>query len=154
MTTTKVWLPPGDWYEESTGVVHSAKADTGSVLTKAYDISETPVFVRAGAIIPTVPLQDGDTIGVASRQYTDLEFNIYPGATSGSVRVYEDDGNTTAYLTDGFAYLNASYAVSGSDLTFSAKMDTVGSPTDPSVTPTTRSMTLRIKSASAPAKVR
>jgi hypothetical protein len=66
--TTTVWLPPGAWVEESTSVTHTGAAGTGSLLTKAYDISETPVFVRAGAVVPTIRLSAGDSIGVAARQ--------------------------------------------------------------------------------------
>lgn len=68
MATTSVWLPPGQWYERDTAVVHTGAADGSSVLTKAYPLNEVPVFVRAGAMIPTLPLVDGDTVGVAMRQ--------------------------------------------------------------------------------------
>lgn len=154
MTTTTVWLPPGAWYEESTGVVHTGADSTGTALTKAYDLSETPVFVRAGAIVPTIRVTDGDTIGVAGRQYTNVEFAVYPGSTEGKTRVYEDDGSTTNYVHGSYAYLDASYTVDGSTLTFTAQMDSEGTPSDASVTPNTRQMSLRIKSASAPSQVR
>ena len=154
VTTTTVWLPPGNWYEESTGVVHTGADATGTTLTKAYDISETPVFVRAGAIVPSIRVTDGDTVGVAGRQYTNVEFAVYPGSTKGKTRVYEDDGSTTNYVHGSYAYLDASYTVDGSELTFTAQMDSEGTPSDASVTPNTRQMSLRIKSASAPSQVR
>ena len=62
-----------------------------------YALHEIPVLVRAGAIITTLPSVVGDTIGVASRQYTSLIHTIYPGAKKGSSVVYEDDGSTTRY---------------------------------------------------------
>ena len=79
MSTTTVWIPPGSWVQESTGTVNVGVAGTGSLLTKAYDLSETPVWVRAGALVPTIRLNPGDTVGVAGRQYTALEFAVYPG---------------------------------------------------------------------------
>jgi alpha-glucosidase (family GH31 glycosyl hydrolase) len=153
LAETTVWVPPGSWVEEATGVTHTGASGTGTRLTKTYDISETPIFVRAGAIIPTIRLLPGDTIGVASRQYTGLEFSIYQGTASGQTRVYEDDGTTSAYTSQGYAFLNASYTINGDTLTFTTKMDTVGSPSDVTVTPKSRVTSLRVKSAFAPIKV-
>jgi len=68
-----------------------------SQVNTLYALHEIPVLVRAGAIITTLPSVVGDTIGVASRQYTSLIHTIYPGAKQGSSVVYEDDGSTTRY---------------------------------------------------------
>ena len=124
MATTTIWIPPGMWIERDTGryvtgasdgstqqvcralrassVTRAQEVTDAALLscaqTRAFFIEEVPVYVKAGAVIPTIPLVEGDTIGVASRQYTTLEFNIYPGAMSGSGVVYEDDGATTSYV--------------------------------------------------------
>ncbi len=51
---------------------------------------------------------------------------IVPGATSGTTSVYEDDGTTTAYLTDNaFAWTTASYT--SSPTTLSVTISTTGS---------------------------
>ena len=43
---------------------------------------------------------------------------IVPGASSGSTKVYEDDGKTTAYLTaNAYAWTTASYSASASSVT-------------------------------------
>jgi alpha-glucosidase (family GH31 glycosyl hydrolase) len=118
MTTTSVWLPPGTWFELATSVMHTGASQSGSFLTKAYDISETPLFARAGAVIPTVPQVDGASIATARKPYTALSFDVYPGAKSGSARVYEDDGETTAYLgSGGFSWSKASYAITNATRT-------------------------------------
>ena len=115
------------------------------------------MFVRAGALVPSVPLVDGDTLGVAARQYTAIEFSLYPGgAASGSTRVYEDDGATTAYTRGAYAYLKAAYTrdATARTLTFTTAMDgSEGTPADASVTPARRATTLRIKGAPMPASV-
>ncbi len=87
---------------------------------RAYDLSEIPMFIRAGAVIPMLPLELGNTVGRASQQYEELDIYlaIAPGATSGwkvlficrfsedyyyyfegSSILYEDDGISTDYAT-------------------------------------------------------
>jgi alpha-glucosidase/alpha-D-xyloside xylohydrolase len=66
----------------------------GREITRPVDLETMPLYVRAGAIIPTGPL----------KQYTDeptpadapLTLTIYPGA-DGSFLFYEDDGKTYAH---------------------------------------------------------
>lgn len=112
-----VWIPPGTWIEKISGQVISAPAGGlmyyffvlffcfsdffGTRWNRAYDLSEIPIFVRAGAVIPLLPLRLGKTIGRASQQYNELEIHLalVPGVTSGSTVLYEDDGISTAYQT-------------------------------------------------------
>jgi len=49
-----VWVPPGEWLELPTGAVRK-----GGTLSKKYDLTEIPVFVKRGSMLPTVPLQLG-----------------------------------------------------------------------------------------------
>eukprot|EP00056_Hartaetosiga_gracilis_P005958 m.91505 g.91505 ORF g.91505 m.91505 type:complete len:1088 (-) comp12327_c0_seq1:202-3465(-) len=108
MTEQSVFLPIGDWVEKDTGVVHFVQ-NKGYVLTKSYDLSEVPVFVLAGAVIPRRGVSFGDTIGVAKRQYTSLSLDIYPGTPDFSTKVYEDDGETTGYTTGEYVWTSVSY---------------------------------------------
>ena len=48
-----LWVPPGDWLELPTGKIYTGP----SVVSKRYDITEIPVFVKAGSMLPTVPLK-------------------------------------------------------------------------------------------------
>lgn len=109
MTETSVWIPPGMFVEKDTGVLHTGAADGSTILTKQYALSEVPVFVRAGAVIPSRPIVTGNTIGRAEQQYEALTFTIYPGASNGTGRVYEDDAKTSAYLDGSLAWTTASY---------------------------------------------
>jgi hypothetical protein len=111
-------------------VVHTGKSDGSSELNKEFDLSEIPVFIRGGAIIPTLPVVSGDTIGVASRQYTTLIFSIHPGGSgSDTTKVYEDDGKTVTYL-DGksFVWTTASYTrvVNGNSNTLTITVSSAG----------------------------
>lgn len=75
MADKQVWLPPGRWVEHLSGRLYTGSAAVIRVLARAdgqgdtvleqqYDLSEIPVFVRAGAIIPSIPLVLGDTLGL------------------------------------------------------------------------------------------
>ena len=142
VATKTVWIPPGGWCELPSGTCYLR--GNWSVMKK-FPLSEVPLYARAGAVVPSVPLVDGATVGAAAAQYTALVFDIFPGATKGDTKVYEDDGKTTAYL-DGatFAWLSASCVKAGATLTFTATMD--GAVNDTAVVPAART---RSRSASA-----
>jgi hypothetical protein len=119
-----VWLPPttsaGDtsesvpigWVERWTQRVHrlnGTQQTQGAKLLKLYPLRVVPVFVKSGAVITTIPLEPGNLIGTAQRQYSSLIFSIYPGETAGAGRVYEDDGKTIGYLVDQYAWTTCAY---------------------------------------------
>lgn len=88
-TKRNVYLPKGDWYDWWT----NKKLEGGQTVTRSVDLSIMPIYVKAGAIIPTDPI----------RQYTDevvsepTTLNIYSGM-NGEYTLYEDDGITQQYL--------------------------------------------------------
>ena len=98
MAEKLLWIAPGTWIEETSGRLLSGAKDGSTMLSRGYSLNEVPVLVKAGAVIPTVPLPVGDTIGVAGRQYETLVLTIMPGSEAGETTIYEDDGSTTAYL--------------------------------------------------------
>lgn len=73
-----VYLPAGRWYELHSGAFHDGPA----TIAAGAPLPALPVFVRAGAIIPTT-----DAI------------EIYPGASS-TFTLHEDAGRTTIELAD------------------------------------------------------
>lgn len=84
-TTRKVYLPKGtSWYDYWTGV----KVDGGQWVNASCPIDKLPVFVKAGAIIPTTEVAE----------YTDAQVgkpitvNVYPGADA-EFTLYEDEGD-------------------------------------------------------------
>jgi alpha-glucosidase len=116
MATKAVWIPPGQWIEKDTGLLLTGDSGQGSILTKAYDLSEIPVFVRAGAIVPEVSVEPGNTLGLASQPYNRLTLNIYPGLSTNEASFYQDDGVTMNYLQGDYAYIVCNYARTQTDI--------------------------------------
>ena len=92
-TNRSVYLPRGDWYDFWTNERHSG----GREITRDVDLATFPLYIRAGAILPTGPV----------RQYTTepldepLTLTIYPGA-DGSAFLYQDDGATFDFRTGAY----------------------------------------------------
>ncbi len=84
-TTRKLYLPRGSWIDFWT----EERVEGGREIDRAVDLGLTPLYVRAGAVIPMGPV----------KQYTDepsdqpLMLVVYPGA-DGESSWYEDDGKT------------------------------------------------------------
>ncbi|KAK3233298.1 hypothetical protein CYMTET_56397 [Cymbomonas tetramitiformis] len=149
LAAKRVWIPPGGWIEEGRGRVHNGGRD-GKVVESLYALDEVPVLVRAGAVIPSIPLAIGDTIGTAGRPYDALVFTVYPGKSAGACVVYEDDGASTAYSRSGAtsAYTYGNYTRTGSLLTF--RVRTAGSFPE---LPAKRKITLRVAVSTLPVAV-
>jgi alpha-glucosidase (family GH31 glycosyl hydrolase) len=91
--TWNVYLPAGTWTNYWTGTMLQGD----SSYTVEAPISQIPLFIRAGAIIPmrnyapSIEKGNNDT----------LTLQIYDG--SGSFHLLEDDGTSNDYLKSGFA---------------------------------------------------
>ncbi|HEX5214986.1 MAG TPA: TIM-barrel domain-containing protein [Vicinamibacterales bacterium] len=87
-TSRTLYLPRGAWYDYWTG----QRTDGGREVERAVDLETMPLYVRAGAIVPTGPV----------KQYTDdavdgpLTIVVYPGADR-RFTLYEDDGKSFEY---------------------------------------------------------
>jgi alpha-glucosidase/alpha-D-xyloside xylohydrolase len=87
-TSRALYLPRGEWYDFWTGERHAG----GSEISRAVDLETTPLYVRAGAILPLGPV----------KQYTGeqvdqpLTISLYGGA-DGSFLLFEDDGASFNY---------------------------------------------------------
>lgn len=91
-TNRDVYLPAGDWYDWWT----NQEIKGGRTVSRAADLATMPIYVRAGAIVPTDPVRQYTTQPVSER----TTINIYRGA-NGSFTLYEDDGISQKYLRDG-----------------------------------------------------
>jgi alpha-glucosidase (family GH31 glycosyl hydrolase) len=97
-TNRMVWLPPGgQWIDYWTGESRAG----GQEVTVPAPIEYLPLLVRAGAIIP---MRDYASSVLRGNNAT-LTLDVYPeGATEESqFTLYEDDGTSNDYLTNGFA---------------------------------------------------
>lgn len=91
-TSKPVYLPAGEWFDWFTGERHEG----GRAVTHAADAknwSDIPLFVRAGAIIPTQPPEDY----VGQHPLVQLDVEIFPAARPSRFTYYDDDGTTYAY---------------------------------------------------------
>ena len=113
-----VWLPPGDWLGFFGGEAHQG----GRAWSQHYAVDETPVFVRAGAVIPEQ----------AASEYSDqkpldpLILDVY-GAGSGRFELYEDDGTSLGYDDPGrHALTTITHGVAGDGIHHLTIEPTVG----------------------------
>ena len=92
-----IYLPKGQWHDYWDGRVINAPAQ-GLTIDTQVDLGTTPVFVRAGAIIPMYPsvLFDGE------KPKDHITFDIYPFGDS-AFTWYEDDGQSRAYQSGTFS---------------------------------------------------
>jgi len=95
VTRRLVYLPKGTWYDYWT----NKKYEGGTMIAADAPLETVPMFVRAGAIIPTGP----EMKYVGEKPMDPITFNIYPDEKgSASVTLYEDDGVTPEYKQAGF----------------------------------------------------
>ncbi len=96
-----VYLPAGaDWYNVYTG----EKVSGGKSLQVAAPVTQIPLFVRAGSIVPIGPV----TQYVDAVPDTPLTLNVYTGA-DGTFSLYEDDGVSNAYTRGDYSRIPLSY---------------------------------------------
>ncbi len=87
-TVRSLYLPRGTWFD----FWSNEPVDGGREIQRKVDLETTPLYVRAGAILPLGPV----------KQYTDqvvdepLTIVVYPGR-DGAFALYEDDGKTFDY---------------------------------------------------------
>ena len=103
-----IYLPDGFWYDYNDG-----RRVKGGMTVSAYPttLATLPVFVRGGAIIPMYP----------ETQYSDqkvkdtITFDIWPDGES-EYSLYEDDGETRAYLKGEWTRQTIKVAAPNADL--------------------------------------
>jgi alpha-glucosidase len=114
-----VTLPPGEWYDFWTSKKYTSKDH----IELHPRMDEVPLYVRAGAIIPTQPLV----------QYTDqkpvgplgLLLNL-PSSTTDqncSGTLYQDDGHTFAFQRGEILSIDYSCEISGNSVMLSSKLE-------------------------------
>jgi len=111
-----VYLPAGaNWYDFYTGVVHQG----GQRIDAAAPLARMPLFVRAGAIVPTGP----DVQYTSENLSGPITLFVYTGA-DGSFDLYEDDGGTYAHQRGEFARIPIDYDDASGVLTIGARQGT------------------------------
>ena len=83
-----IYLPPGDWRDFFTG----KRCQGGTTFSAHYRVTEVPVFVREGAIVPEQAVSDYSDAKPLDR----LVLHVY-GPGNGSFDLYEDNGVSLDY---------------------------------------------------------
>ncbi len=88
-----IYLPPGRWW----AFERAESVEGGREFTRTAGLSEVPVYVRAGSVIPRQS-PDGD---VHAAHVSPLILDVYAGG-SGEGWLYEDDGVSPGYQRGAF----------------------------------------------------
>lgn len=94
-STVSVYLPKGKWIDYWNGKVYTGPLN----LNYSVSNSTMPIFVQAGAIIPTAPVGNYSNDPLTQKA---LILSCYPG-DNGKSFVYDDDGETYQYETGAWA---------------------------------------------------
>ena len=92
-TDVSVYLPKARWYDFYTNRLY----DGGQTVRRSTPISEMPVYVRAGSILPFGP----EVLTTGEQPWDNLEIRIYTGA-DGHFTLYEDEGDNYNYEQGAF----------------------------------------------------
>jgi alpha-glucosidase len=95
--TKQVYFPEGTWIDYN----DKKTTYTGEEWhTVEAPLERTPVFVKSGSIIPTMPVVQY----VNERRVYPIIFDIFPAAIgTATFELYEDEGEDLGYLSDAFA---------------------------------------------------
>ncbi len=110
LSTEKVWLPEGEWIEWPTGKHIAGPAS----VDRSFSIDQTPVYVKAGAIVPMQPPMHY----TGEKPVDPLILNVWtlkPG-TKSSYSVYEDSGVSVDYQRGAFSCTPITAAQNGDTL--------------------------------------
>jgi alpha-D-xyloside xylohydrolase len=107
-----VYLPEGRWVDFWTGLT---TVSTGEWFTVNAPLTQIPLFMRAGAIVPMGPHQ------VHANQYNDpTELRVYMGA-DGQFKFYEDEGDNYNYENGAFSEIPITWDEEAKTLTIGAR---------------------------------
>jgi alpha-glucosidase len=111
LVNESVWLPPGEWMEWQTGAQFKGPA----TVQRNFSIRQTPVYVRAGAIVPEAPPMQYSN----QKPLDPLVVNIFPLADGkiSSYTLYEDAGDSRAYQQNEAARTELRSSEKGNELT-------------------------------------
>jgi len=84
-TSRSVYLPTGTWYDFWAG----STVTGGSKMMAAAPLSQMPLYVRAGSIVPMGPM-----IQYATQSIDPLEIRVYEGQDA-TFTLYEDEATPT-----------------------------------------------------------
>ena len=107
----QVWLPPGEWMEWPSG----RSIEGPATVDRAFSLSQVPMYVRAGAIVPMAP----PMLWTGEKPVSPLIVNVFPlrDGQRSEYTLYEDAGSTSAYTADEAARTALTASEAGDTLT-------------------------------------
>lgn len=99
-TSRSAYLPAGTWWDYWT----AEQIEGGKTVARSVDLATMPLYVRAGAVVPTGPVKQYTAEPVAEP----VTLRIYPGA-NGQFSWYDDDGASYAFERGEFMRANCAW---------------------------------------------
>ncbi len=87
-----IYLPPGTWFNYISGQRYSGRENI-EVTADSKAWKDIPLFVRAGSILATQPVEQY----VGQHTIPEITLDIFPSETAATFTVYVDDGETYNY---------------------------------------------------------
>lgn len=87
-----MYLPAGTWTDWFNGKTYQG-GQTVTIATDAKTWDDIPLFIRAGAIIPTQPVMDW----TGEHPVTTVDVDVFPSAQATHFDYYDDDGDSYDY---------------------------------------------------------
>jgi alpha-glucosidase len=91
-SSQNIYLPPGTWFNYGSGQRY-AGGEKIEVAADSRTWKDIPLFVRAGSILATQPLEQY----VGRQPVPEITVDIFPSETAARFTVYDDDGETYNY---------------------------------------------------------
>lgn len=140
LSRQSLWFPDGLWFNFFTGEL----VQGGNWRSVYGDLQETPVFTKAGAIVPLGPETEWGGVTNPER----LEVWIFPGADN-RFDLVEDDGETTDYKRGKYAVTVLSQDWREDELTFTIHPGRG----DISIIPAQRTYALHLRGVAQPSRL-
>ena len=103
-TTREVYLPKGRWYDWYTGEIYEG----GRYVTVPAPLDKTPLFVREGSMVPTIPV----VMNTQEAKHAPITLRCFPkNDQTVSYTLYEDDGISLGYTRGEFSTFTFTFAV-------------------------------------------
>ncbi|MBN2735540.1 MAG: DUF5110 domain-containing protein [Spirochaetales bacterium] len=110
-TSRQVYLPAGKWYDFWKGT----SVEGGRNITAAAPLSEIPLFIKAGSIVPM-----GPDIQYANESADPLEIRVYTGKDA-SFTLYEDQGDSYDYESGHYSTIDFNWNEAKAELTIAKR---------------------------------
>ncbi len=106
-TTRSLWIPPGTWFDAWTGQAFSGPRHH----EQAAPLTQVPMLARGGGMVFSIPLRQNAGQAQWPEVAVDLFCTDQDHVTTREL--YEDDGNSNAYLDGGFRSTRLEFISSG-----------------------------------------